>query len=369
MESLKILSLEELKKISKFSGGVYDFDLSAVFVDYWKPLQNTLIQLGVSKLQGLGFNLETLVKANAAMRAFRRSSKAGRVRPHPPIELEGSIQQNDRELIPELVGLLSRIIPKTRSIKTLKFTTMPFGMNEIEILSQSIQQCGSLRVLYFSDIPLYDNGFAKLCEALNRQAVQELTCKNCGLTDAIAPVLLNLIEMHGRIQKVAEKHAQQNNEKNIGLVCLHVLDLSNNELTTKFVDEVEEGIDVSPITSIDISGNKEVDSTKITSPKFTASAEGAKKDLTQGEYERELLKENERLKRVVSQLVNGKDVSALRSDLYAVGPRAGELSEFIGILDDMCAAIGADESYVPKPRKKATRKKRSQSARDRLYPK
>ena len=369
MDSLKILSLEELKKISKFSGGVYDFDLSAIFVDYWRPLQNTLIQLGISKLNGLGFNLETLVRANAQMKAFRRSSKAGRIRPHPPIELEGSIQQNNRELIPELVGLLSRIIPKTRSLKTLKFTTMPFGMNEIEILSQSIQQCGSLRTLYFSDIPLYDNGFAKLCEALNRQAIQELTCKNCGLTDAISPVLLNLVETHGRIQKIAEKHAQQNNEKNIGLVCLHILDLSNNELTSKFVEEVEEGVDASPVTTIDISGNKDVDPSKIKSPKFTISTEAARRDLSQSDYEKELLKENDRLKRVVSQLVNGKDVAALRSDLYAVGPRAGELSEFIGILDDMCAAIGADESYVPKPRKKTTKKKPQQSAKDRLYPK
>ena len=163
MESSAILSLEELKKISNYANGVYDFDLSAIFIDYWKPLQNTLIQLGVNKLPGIAFNLQTLLKSNAEMKAFRRSNKAGRTRPHPPIELEGSIQQNNRELIPELVGLLSRIIPKTRSIRTLRFTSMAFGMNEIEILSQSIQQCGSLRVLQFCDIPLYDNGFVILC--------------------------------------------------------------------------------------------------------------------------------------------------------------------------------------------------------------
>lgn len=367
MES-SILSLEELKKISKYSDGLYDFDLSAIFVDYWKPLQNTLIQLGLNKLKGIGFNYETFVRASVEMKSYKRSNKAGGVKPHPPIELEGSIQQNIKDLIPDLVGLLSRFIPRTRSINSLKFANLPFGMNEVEILSLSIQQCAPLRVLNFTNVPLYDNGFAKLCEALNRQSVQELTCKNCGLSDAIAPVILNLAEMHGRIQKIAEKHAQQNNEKNLGLVCLHVIDLSENNFTSKFIEEIQEGVDASPIVSIDVSSNPEIDTSVIQSPKFVVEGV-SKNDLSPNQYEKELKKENERLKRIVSRLIQGKDICALRSDLYAVGPRAGELSEYIKILDKLCADIDTDDSYVPKLRQKAPKKKRAESARDRLYPK
>ncbi|EAY13904.1 hypothetical protein TVAG_028570 [Trichomonas vaginalis G3] len=366
----QILSLEELKKISKSSEkNFYEFDLSAIYIDYWNPLKYTLIQNGPLNIQGIGFNYQTFINFQAQLKQAKKNTSSKGMY-HPPIEYEGSIQKNCKDLIPELIGLLSRIIPKTRTIRQLSFRTMPFGLNEIEILSQSIIQCNSLRVLKFSDIPLYDNGFAKICESLKRQAVQELQCKNCGLSDAIIPAFVDLLENHCRIQKIAEKHAEQNKDKNLGLVCLHVIDFSNNNLTTRFVDEIHEILDSSPVTSLELTGNDDIDFSTVQSPKIVLGGgdDSTDKSSSISAREKELERENLRLKRVVSSLVQGKDVVALRSDMYAVGDRANELAEHVRILDELCMKFESGEMSPPRPKKKPAKKKRAQSARSRLFP-
>lgn len=367
----QFLSHEELKKIGKSSEkGCYDFDLSAIYIDYWNPLKNTLIQSNSLKILEIGFNYQTYIDLQAQLKQAKNRPQSKRMF-HPPIEYEGSILKNCPDVIPELIGVLSRIIPKAKTIRALSFRTMPFGLNEIEILSQSIIQCSSLRVLRFSDIPLYDNGFAKLCESLKRQSIQELQCKNCGLSDEIVPVFIDLLECHGRIQKIAEKHAEQNKEKNIGLVCLHVIDFSHNNLTTRFVDQIHDVIDASPVTSLDLTGNEEIDFSTVESPKIILENEGLANDGSLGipAREKELERENLRLKRIVSSLVQGKDVVALRSDLYAIGDRANELAEHVRILDELCMKFENGDIEPPRPKKKKpAKKKRAQSARNRLFP-
>ena len=135
----------------------------------------------------------------------------------------------------KLVGFLSIVIPKTKNMNKLLLSSFPLTINHVEILSQCVIQCSPFGDLQFCNIPLNDGGFIIITIALRRQAVQVLQCRNCGLTDKNGPILLGLVSFHTKIQKIAGKNIQQNNEPDIGLVYLRQYGHSENKLTNKFV--------------------------------------------------------------------------------------------------------------------------------------
>ena len=221
-------------------------------------------------------------------------------------------------------------------MNNLLLSSFPLTINHVENLSQCVIQCSPFGVLQFCNIPLNDGGFIIITIALRRQAVQVLQCRNCGLTDKNGPILLGLVSFHTKIQKIAGKNIQQNNEPDIGLVYLRQYGHSENKLTNKFVESIVTDINMSPVQTINLSGNEEIEETLIESPKLIfgsgdfCNSKGKKLAL----YEKELRKENEKLKQIFTKIVGGKDVVALRSDLYAIGQRAAKLTEHIKILDE-----------------------------------
>ena len=197
----------------------------------------------------------------------------------------------------KLVGFLSIVIPKTKNMNKLLLSSFPLTINHVEILSQCVIQCSPFGVLQFCNIPLNDGGFIIITIALRRRAVQVLQCRNCGLTDKNGPILLGLVSFHTKIQKIAGKNIQQNNEPDIGLFYLRQYGHSENKLTNKFVESIVTDINMSPVQTINLSGNEEIEETLIESPKLIfesgdfCNSKGKKMAL----YEKELRKENEKL--------------------------------------------------------------------------
>lgn len=357
----KIFTEKELRSLSDTSQGFLDFDLSSIDINYWEAFQNTLIQLGKTTIKGIGFNLKTCAKAMQEIKLRKKLLKTGKTLHHPPIAFEASVQHNNPRLIPELVGLLSRIIPRSTSLSLLSFVLMPFGFVEIDILTQSICQCKYLRVLRFDDVPLHDNGFIRLSEALKRQAVQELQCRRCGLTDNIKDTFLELVATHVQIQRLADRKAELNSVPNLGTVCLSLLDFSDNNLTDHFVRLVQESVEHSPIVSLDLTGNKNIRVETILTSKIlvrNTEMEGKETITSLSFREKVLSDENKRLRKTVEALVQGRNVTALRSDLYAIGPRANELARHIEVLDQLCEDIDEMDSETTQTSAKKTTKKK-----------
>lgn len=351
-------TLDLLKKISTFKNNCYNIDLSSVSVDYFQPLLETLYSYGVKAIPGLGFNSDLSLTVAKELHAFRNSRRADSEVYHPPIEFEGSIFQNNAQFISELVGLLSRILPRTESIFILKFRSMLFEYRDIDVLSQSIYQCETLRVLKLHNIPLHDEGFERLSQALRRKSVTTLQCRNCKLTDQIADSLISLINYQTYVQREAERKAEQMKDKNLGIVCISMYDFRDNKFSNNFVSEIENEVDNSSILRFDLRGNH-ISVDKVHSPKIVAGKMNKRLTVNAAQTQEQRLEEtNQRLHQILEQLTNGQKIALLSPGLYAIGARAPELADHIQMLDQFYGKIESGEISQKQLKKKPSLKKK-----------
>ena len=342
----KVFSLEDLQAIANYDGQTYNFDLSRIDVDDFEPLLNTLYMYGLTNIHGIGFNCD--------LQILQKAKKESKTKKHPPRELENSAFRNNDRIVPLAIAMLSRILPRTESIEIIKFRGLRLEYKDIDVLAQSIEECRTLRVIKMQDIELKKRGFRRLAEAVKRQGVITIQCRNCLLNDTITDLVLDLIECHTMIQKEAERKAEAEADKSLGIVCLSTIDLRDNHLTPAFLERVEEVLDASPMLRLDVRGNPEITETDVHSPKAFAGKTEPRKiygSLAKTAQSREvqLEAENLRLKGILAQLTNGSDVAVLRTNLYAVGERAQELARHIDDLDSLCSRMEAELAKRPPP--------------------
>jgi hypothetical protein len=332
------LPLEGLRELAKCKNETLNFDLSAIDADYFEPLLRSLYAHIPSELHGLGFNLDVL-----------DADRKDKIKPefhkrrHPAPELEHSIFRlfKPNVIVPRLIALLSRVLHKTHSLRVLKFRALPLQFPDVDVLAQSIEQCQSLRILSLSNFLLGTRGFERLILSLKKRGVQTLKCRNCALTDHITPLVVSLIAAHRLVQKEAERKAEQEKHRSLGIVCLSVFDFRNNQLTDEFVEGIKEIVEDSPVRQFDLRGNPAISADSPPGPKFLVGEEEGPQLYTP-EREAQLEDENQRLRKDLKELTQGKDVAILRPDLYAIGDRAAELVRHIEALDTLCTMMEAD---------------------------
>ena len=348
MKTKQILSLDQLESLGSCKNSVYSFDLSLIDIDYLDSLFDSIYFYAKKSIKGLGFNLDLSIKSTLDYFKFRKTKAAQHKQHHPQPELESSCFKNRPKLMQELIGLISRFLPQSDSIQKLKFRAMPFTFQDIDVLSQSIQQCSCLRELTLNNIPLSDEGFFSLALALRKRSVIKLKCRNCKLTDNISETVASLIQFHTNIQKEAEKKAEQEKNPNLGIICLSNYDFRDNNLTNEFIHAIEHDVEFSPITSFDVRGNLQITESSIASSKFyfgPNSSEPREKPEPPESREIILERENRNLKETLKNLVGGQRVVMIMDDLYAIGNRSQELLSHIKQLDEFCGKLENQQFY------------------------
>lgn len=338
------MTFRRLQEITNSQDDNIYVDLSAISIDLFNELRDLILEFGPKKIVCLSINCSTAVKYARKLESTR---KGGRVL--PPAPLEGSIYSQHHFLEADIVALMARVLPKSKSLKSLSFNFLEFTATDIDILAQSLSLCTSLRTLKFQAISLNKNEFQRLAQSLHHQFVMNLAFKKCNLNDQVFDSFIELINVHTTIQKAAERKAEIQ-KKPIGLVCLSNIDLRGNNFSKKFVQSIVPVIDSAPVYRVDLRDNYLIPSTFRISPKIvvgatpqisslsiTSSSSSSKRKTPSSaklRKERELEIENRKLKRKLD-MFDSTNVASIDRKTFVIGERANELATHICELDKL----------------------------------
>jgi hypothetical protein len=320
-----MLSLEELALLANSSSSQIAIDFSSISVDLLPQLEDSLLHHCVSSITSLKFSA-------ALFDAYEIQYTNG---DHGlPPELEGSIYVQFPSFRSEFAALLSRILTRARKLRKLVVHSIKLSYLDIDVICQGLSVCPSLRELSFCRVPLFDEGFQRLSQALFKQGVRKLQCRHCRLSDAIAPGILSLLKFHTSIQRAADQQFKKR-KKRAALVCLHNFDFRENRFTPAFLRKITQWVTQSPTVSFDLRGCAKIPpSTKV--PQVFALGGVAAKKLTSRQ---KLEEENRRLTKRVDTLIGNNKVAVVARNLFLVGERATELAERLDELDSLCERL------------------------------
>jgi hypothetical protein len=377
----RVLTSEELAAISNHVDFCYKFDLSRISTESYVRLIRTLDCLAVDSLTGLGFSLDLLEQTKLKARRIQQkgsrgdklaAKRAGQL----PSALTSAVFSHKKDLMQDLASFFARVLPRTSSLTFLKFRSLPLRAPEIDLIATGIYQCASLRSLRFCGVTLGDDGFRRLARALRRRAITDLQLRSCQLTDKCGRDLHALLSFHVFVQSEAAWVASLSGSKQQELVCLHTLDLRDNEFTYQFIDEIQDVILDLPVTVVDFRGNAGISESvlaklvrklresgrnteirfgpskliKQVKPRTIVSSASRPPALmplipavkkTREARIQELEEENAILKNLIKQLNDGDNVVELEPGLTIVGAKAAEFVEHINRLDAMLPEYAA----------------------------
>jgi hypothetical protein len=353
MNTSRVFTLADVQLLSQCKKTTLNFDLSALDADDYDPFLDSLYRFIPDSILGLGFNSDLAIRESTL--PPRSTDKYGGVsRVHPAVELESSALRIARLFLPRLIGVLSRVVPRSVSLQKLKFRSLPFTKEDFDVLAQSVAQCKSLRVLSFANVRMDNHIFARLARALRKRGVQTLKCRGCCLGDKIAPTLVSLIKAHDVIQKEADRRAQIEKNCHLGIVSLSVIDFRRNLFTDQFIEGVVDVVAHSVMRRIDLRENPEILGARPKSAKFMLTDLPVRP--TPEERLAGLEEENKRLKDEISEMTGGRTVVALQSSLYAIGDRTPELVHHLDVLELLREKMEAEDEKLrlspPPPRRR-----------------
>lgn len=351
--------------MSKHEGSSYKFDISRLTCEKFDQLMKTLQAKCKSDITGLGFTLDLLEqtrrKAQNTEKSGSRGDKLAAKRNTVPVSLEASVVYKRKNVTRNILGTVAQILTKTESIDFLKFRSLPIKITDLDMLSDGIYACDTLRSLHLCDIPLGDAGFERLARSFRKMSIVDLQLRQCHLTDGATSAMSALLGYHVFIQQEAEWKASLSGSKSMSIVCIHTLDLRDNEFTYKFIDGIIDTIQDLPMKSLDLRGNtgitqeiarnlmKCLPNTKVQigqsklpkspvikriiptrSRPVSALSSLSKSKPTHIQL---LEEENEQLQTLIDYLKSGEGVTELEQGLLVIGNRSEELVDHIRNLD------------------------------------
>ena len=305
-------------------------DLSSISIDHFSNLSNLLLEYGIKKIGFLNFNCNTAVTFTKDM---LKAKKRG-IRLMPPSKLEGSIYSQNQDMESDVAALLSRILPKSKSLRSLAFHSICFSHCDFDVLSQALHINKSLRTLKFDGIPFRTSDFIHLARALQHRFLLNLTLRNCHLKNRIAEPLIKLIRSHNLIQRKAEQKADIE-KKSIGVICLSNIDLRDNKFTSDFVLGIVDEIEASYIYRLDLRDNARIPGSLQLSKKIIVGTtpiihKSASKLSKRGELE----VENRKLRSKLDMLQT-RNISTIDKRTFVIGERAKEFVDHVNELDSL----------------------------------
>ena len=328
---MAMLSFPELLQATNSIGSEVTIDLSAVSIDLFNPIKTALLKYGVSKIRHLNFNCNMRDTYRVAMKQRKKNL---------PQELEGSIALQLPNLETEIAALISRILFRTKRLHGLAVKSLDFSLSDIDVISQGIEACATLRRLKFVSVPLNDEGFERLAASLRRRSLTQLTCRMCNLSDEVSACFRSLVKFHTLLQQRETRMAEKEKRKT-ELVALANFDLRGNRFTGFFIESVRNIVDRSPIYRLDLRDNAGIPALTKAPPKF----EVGETPKTGGRInsEENMRVENERLKVRLNKLLGKKNVAAVTDSVFIVGNRAPELADHIFSLDRLYTRLQRED--------------------------
>ncbi|OHT11427.1 hypothetical protein TRFO_19162 [Tritrichomonas foetus] len=331
-------SFRRLQEITDSKEDSINIDLSVISIDHWETLCEHLVHFGLKKIAVLSFNCNSASKYMRDSLQFKKQ-KGSKARNLPPYDLEGSVYSQNPDMEADVAALMARILPKTKSIRSLSFHSICFNPVDLDVISQSLSICKSLRTLKFHGIPFHTADFIRLSKALRHKFIINLTMRNCNVSDKVADSFIKLIRCHTAIQKKAE-HKAEVEKRPIGIVSISNIDFRDNKFTPTFIAKITSELDASPIFRLDLRDNIRIPGTYPVSPKIVVgiTPQIPEKSPSRLTKRGELEIENHKLKRKLD-MFDSKNVAEINKRTFAVGDRAGEFATHVNELDRFCKYI------------------------------
>ena len=389
MKKTEALNPKAIEQIAKFRGKIYKFDLSRLNIETFDSLMKSVPMQFLVNSDGLGFNCDLLVKTDRKNEQMMTDNPRTNRSPVYPLALQSSAAKKKKDFTKILAKSVSSALSHSEKIQFLKFRFIPFQYNDIEMLASAIFANDYLRVLRFCDVPLGDQGFARLCRALRKRSITEVQFRKCQLTDACTDDLRALLSFHVFVQSEAQWKESAMGNRSSETVCLQSLDLRDNEFTYQFVNIIEDAILDLPLKLLDLRGNTGLTSNmlkqlqqkvprtqikcglsplpKSTLPQYLTEQQQhvpierktAKGPSARTKRIQKLEDENRRLHALIEELQMGVNIAELENDLLIVGPRASEFVTQVTQLD----LLLANSEHGPHPFLESTRRKVSEDVK------
>lgn len=249
---------DNLLKYSTGQKGQILIDISKIPAKDYETVLTDLVKCGKSNIESLIISLDTyqMVYPNE----FPANQSSAPKQRGEPVILQNSAFKANSKSIKSMKLALKHIFPKTTSLTEICFRSIFFTTEELVELVDLMKECGTLKKIYFDNVPLYDREFQVVARLAKKKGIYAFGCNRCGLTDDSLPVIISILNYH---------HSEQGNENYMASLrggtgeytinCISELSFAGNNLSTRALFEIGESIGDIPILLVDLSNNQEMD--------------------------------------------------------------------------------------------------------------
>ncbi|EAY18390.1 hypothetical protein TVAG_045920 [Trichomonas vaginalis G3] len=159
------------------------FDFSILQFNHYEKFFNALPNFLYKKVKKVSFNCDFEFNY----------SKSGHKSERCENIIAESIANKKPKFIPYLVKILKIVLPKTKILKSIEFSSMKIPRGMLSVLLKSIAKCPTLEFVRFINVPVTDDHLTSFLPRINPYQYQEVSFVSCGITSRSIPNIKTFI--------------------------------------------------------------------------------------------------------------------------------------------------------------------------------
>ena len=189
--------------------------------------------------ESISFTLTLFSETYKISRSTKSSARRKGINISESSSLKSSVYRKNPSFASTLMKSLGVLIPKTKSLRRISFFHIYFNKNDLLALADALRSSTSLEDIRFKSLHLYDEGLKIILPGLIRKGVKSFTASDCSLSDKCAPSIVRLLNAHRSLQGEEDWIASLEFDGFAPDVSLKNLNLTNNNLSEHFLEEIE----------------------------------------------------------------------------------------------------------------------------------
>lgn len=237
------------ERMREIVGDKWIFDLSRIDAKDYESLLCGLIK-HAEEVDSLVFSCDHYCLVTNIGTIDRWNAKKLQVVDDP--ELSNSAYTKNKIVFQTMILALKHFFPRAKNLVRLEFRNLALNYLQVEALSQIMDKCPTLKHLLFYHCSLLDDGIAMILKSIRAIPLVFLSLISCGLSDASASAI--------KAYLVANAGSMKRGQRGCKFLCLQSVDLRENIFSYRLLLELGDVLSLIPLKVIDVRKNQLIDS-------------------------------------------------------------------------------------------------------------